>query len=96
MSAQDMLDYKAYAEDFRRDTRGMKAMEIGLYMTLTQKMYQEKKPVKEDYRFLSMISGDSKYAIRKAMEALIRRRKIIRTEEGLWNPQLDEELGGAQ
>jgi len=91
-----LADHKAYAEDFIKDTRGLSLGAVGLYYSLTMQMYHEKKPIEENYTFLSVLGGGSKYAIRKLLAELIRRKKITRVKDGLWNPQLDEELGEIQ
>jgi len=92
---KDLAYYKACAEDFFNDTKGLNAEEIGLYVTLTREMYLGGHPVKEDYTALADTVSDSKDNIRKILTSLIKREKIIRTEDGLWNERLDKELKGA-
>jgi len=78
--------------DYFQDTKGLSAVQKVIYVTLTVEMQKKGMPLEEDYKIISLMCGASKYAVRNGLNTLFKRKKIIRTECGLWNPRLGEEM----
>lgn len=80
-----------FASDWLAGTRGMSAVETGVYITLVATMYERGEPLVEDHARLSRLCGASNSAFKKALETLIEEGKIIRVEAGLWNERVEKE-----
>lgn len=80
-----------FPSDWLAGTRGMSAVETGIYITLIATMYEKGEPVAEDHARLARLCGASNSAFRKALETLIDDGKIQRVDGGLWNDRVGKE-----
>ncbi len=80
-----------FPSDWLGGTRGMSAVETGVYITLIATMYERGEPIVEDHPRLSRLCGASNSAFKKALETLLDEGKIVRTERGLWNDRVEKE-----
>ena len=80
-----------FASDWLAGTRGMSAVETGVYITLIATMYERGEPIQEDHARLARLCGASNSAFKKALETLVDEGKITRTENGLWNDRVEKE-----
>lgn len=81
-----------FASDWLAGTRGMKATETGIYITLIAMMYERCEPLPEDSKRLARQCGCSPRALADTLEMLIADGKIIRVEGGLWNERVQKEF----
>ncbi|MQX66324.1 DUF1376 domain-containing protein [Sinorhizobium meliloti] len=80
-----------FPSDWLAGTRGMSAVETGVYITLIATMYERGEPIPEDHARLARLCGASNSAFAKAIETLIDEGKIIRVDGGLWNDRVEKE-----
>lgn len=80
-----------FPSDWLAGTRGMSAVETGIYITLIATMYERGEPIPEDCARLARLCGASNSAFKKALDTLIEDGKITRTERGLWNDRVEKE-----
>lgn len=80
-----------FPSDWLGGTRGMSAVETGVYITLIATMYERNEPIVEDHARLARLCGASNSAFKKALETLLDEGKITRTERGLWNDRVEKE-----
>lgn len=80
-----------FPSDWLGGTRGMSAVETGIYITLIATMYERGEPIVEDHSRLARLCGASNSAFKKALETLLDDGKIIRTPNGLWNDRVEKE-----
>jgi uncharacterized protein YdaU (DUF1376 family) len=80
-----------FPSDWLGGTRGMSAVETGIYITLVATMYERGEPIPEDHSRLSRLCGASNSAFKTALDALVNEGKIIRVEGGLWNARVEKE-----
>ncbi|MCH6203420.1 YdaU family protein [Brucella ciceri] len=80
-----------FPSDWLGGTRGMSAVETGIYITLIATMYERGEPIAEDHARLARLCGASNSAFRKALDTLIDEGKITRIEAGLWNDRVEKE-----
>ncbi|MBB4342125.1 YdaU family protein [Rhizobium leguminosarum] len=80
-----------FPSDWLGGTRGMSAVETGIYITLIATMYERGEPIVEDHSRLARLCGASNSAFKKALETLLDEGKIIRTSSGLWNDRVEKE-----
>jgi uncharacterized protein YdaU (DUF1376 family) len=80
-----------FPSDWLGGTRGMSAVETGIYITLIATMYERGEPIVEDHSRLARLCGASNSAFKKALETLLDEGKIIRTPSGLWNDRVEKE-----
>jgi len=80
-----------FPSDWLGGTRGMSAVETGIYITLIATMYERGEPIVEDHARLARLCGASNSAFRKALDTLIDEGKITRIEAGLWNDRVEKE-----
>lgn len=94
MSARDHKQpyVRFFASDWLAGTRGMRAAEIGVYITLISLMYERCEPLPEDSKRLARQCGCDPRGFMKSLESLIADRKIIRTDSGLWNERVQKEF----
>ena len=76
---------KFYPSDWLAGTRGMSALETGVYITLIATMYEKQAPIKEDTGRLARVCGASNSAFKKALAVLVYEGKIARTNGLLCN-----------
>lgn len=81
-----------YASDWLAGTRGMKANEVGIYITLIAMMYERCEPLPEDHKRLSRQCGCSPAVFKSVLEMLFDDQKIIRIDDGLWNNRVEKEF----
>lgn len=81
-----------YPSDWLGGTRGLSAVETGVYITLIMTMYERGEPLPEDHGRLARSCGASNSAFKSALKTLLSEGKIIRTEGGLWNDRVGREL----
>jgi uncharacterized protein YdaU (DUF1376 family) len=80
-----------FPSDWLGGTRGMSAVETGVYITLIATMYERCEPIVEDHARLARLCGASNSAFKKALDTLIDEGKITRTDRGLWNDRVEKE-----
>jgi len=80
-----------FPSDWLGGTRGMSAVETGVYITLVASMYERGEPIPEDSARLSRLCGASNSAFKAALESLVEEGKILRIEGGLWNDRVGKE-----
>lgn len=80
-----------FPSDWLGGTRGMSAVETGVYITLIATMYERGEPIPEDHSRLARLCGASNSAFKKALDTLIDEGKISRSEAGLWNDRVEKE-----
>lgn len=80
-----------FPSDWLGGTRGMSAVETGVYITLIATMYERGEPIVEDHSRLARLCGASNSAFKKALETLIDEGKITRSDRGLWNDRVEKE-----
>lgn len=80
-----------FPSDWLAGTRGMSAVETGVYITLIATMYERGEPIPEDHARLSRLCGASNSSFAKAIETLVDEGKIVRVDGGLWNDRVEKE-----
>jgi uncharacterized protein YdaU (DUF1376 family) len=80
-----------YPSDWLAGTRGLSAVETGIYITLIAMMYERGAPLPEDAPRLARLCGASLPRFQNALRGLVEGRKIERTPEGLWNRRVEKE-----
>lgn len=80
-----------FPSDWLGGTRGMSAVETGVYITLIATMYERGEPIPEDHSRLARLCGASNSAFKKALETLLDEGKITRVDAGLWNDRVEKE-----
>ncbi|WP_039760370.1 DUF1376 domain-containing protein [Bartonella queenslandensis] len=87
---------RSFPSDCLAETNGMKAFQIATYVTLKWHMRKNGEPIFYDQDKLAHSAGCSKKIFNKAVEFLIRDKKIICLEDGrLWSLQVEEELNNS-
>ncbi len=81
-----------FASDWLAGTRGMKAAEIGAYITLIALMYERCEPLPNDTRRLARQCGCAEKTFEKILEMLIAEQKIVLVNGGLWNGRVEREF----
>jgi len=81
-----------YPSDWLAGTRGMKASESGVYITLIMMMYERQEPLKLDVGRLARVCGASNAAFKRSLDALVEDGKIERLDDLLWNSRVDREV----
>lgn len=88
----DMPWVRFFPSDWLAGTRGMSAVETGIYITLIATMYERGEPVPEDQKRLARLCGASGPAFRKALDSLVSEGKITRADGRLWNNRVAKEI----
>ncbi|WP_254472612.1 hypothetical protein [Bartonella sp. B1098] len=87
---------RSFPSDCLAETNGMKAFQIATYVTLKWHMRKSGEPIFCDQDKLAHSAGCSKKIFNKALEFLLRDKKIICLEDGrLWSLQVEEELNNS-
>ncbi|MCZ2204015.1 DUF1376 domain-containing protein [Bartonella sp. A05] len=73
-------------------TNGMTGTQKGVYFTLVCLMYENGKPIENDSEILARICGYSLKTFKNTIEFLIRKKKILLSENFLWNEKVSEEI----
>ncbi|WP_039759149.1 DUF1376 domain-containing protein, partial [Bartonella queenslandensis] len=82
-----------FYQEWIMDFAGTDAAEKATYSTLTALMYRACEPIYDDTSVLARAVGCSVQTFKKSLEKLIRKKLIIRLENGyLWSAQVEEEL----
>lgn len=81
-----------YASDWLAGTRGLTAVETGVYITLVALMYEADGPVPYDPRRLCRTCGCTPRTFEKAVDALMAQGKIALAEGGLTNARAKKEI----
>lgn len=81
-----------FPSDWLGGTRGMSALESGVYITLIAAMYERRAPLPEEAARLARACGASRAQFEKALGVLIKQGKLCRTPQGLWNRRVAREL----
>lgn len=93
MSRENKQPYvRFFASDWLAGTRGMKASEVGVYITLIALMYERCEPLPEDHSRLARQCGCTVNAFRKVLSVLLADHKIIKNDAGLWNKRVEQEF----
>ena len=80
-----------FPSDWLAGTRGLSAIESGVYITLVALMYERGGPLTENRGRLARVCGTSNKRFEMALSALIGHGKIIETDLGLWNDRVEKE-----
>lgn len=88
----DMPWFQFYPNDWLAGTRGLSAVETGIYITLIATMYDRAGPIPNDIGMLSRLCGCSQRQFRDAVDRLVEANKLMVTEAGLWNQRVADEL----
>lgn len=80
-----------FPSDWLAGTRGMSAVETGVYITLIATMYERGEPIPEDHARLARLCGASNSSFAKAIDTLVDEGKITRVNGGLWNDRVEKE-----
>ncbi len=83
--------FKCYQSDWLSGAAALKAVERGIYFTLIAMMYDRREPLRED-RLLARQCGATQRQFDDALALLVETGKILRTEAGLWNKRVGEEI----
>jgi len=92
IAAQKQPYFRFFASDWLGGTRGMRAAEVGVYITLIALMYERCEPLPEDHKRLARQCGCDTRAFAKMLEILVEDGKIIRADSGLWNKRVQREF----
>lgn len=81
-----------FPSDWLGGTRGMRAIESGVYITLIALMYERCEPLPDDRRRLARQCGCSEKAFTEILDGLIADSKVIVLGGGLWNDRVQREF----
>lgn len=81
-----------YPSDWLAGTRGLSAVETGVYITIIAMMYEREAPIDIDRKRLARLCGATPATFEKALDALISEGKIIIENGGLWNARVQIEI----
>lgn len=84
--------FRFFASDWLGGTRGMKAAEVGVYITLIAMMYERCEPIPEDHKRLARQCGCSVSMLVSIIEMLVDDGKLTRTDAGIWNERVEKEF----
>lgn len=85
-----------FPSDWLSGTRGLTAVETGIYITLIMMMYERREPLRDDPARLARLCGASQSAFVKALDALVADGKIERSDAGLWNARVNSTLANCE
>jgi uncharacterized protein YdaU (DUF1376 family) len=88
----DLPWFKFFPADWLSGTRGLTAMEAGVYITLVAMMYDHAKPLSMDETRLARYCGATPRQFAAALARLVEEGKIVILPEGLWNARVASEL----
>ena len=80
-----------FPSDWLAGTRGLSAVESGVYISLVAMMYERGEPIVRDDARLARLCGASNSTFKRALEALIDGGKIILNDGRLWNARVEKE-----
>jgi uncharacterized protein YdaU (DUF1376 family) len=66
--------------------------EAGLYITLIAMMYERGRPLDDDKAALARLASAPPAAFNRGLKTLLRMKKLIETEGGLWSCRVEKEL----
>ena len=84
--------FRFFASDWLGGTRGMKAAEVGVYITLIAMMYERCEPIPEDHKRLARQCGCSVSMLVSIIEMLVDDGKIARFDGCIWNDRVEKEF----
>lgn len=84
--------FQFYASDWLAGTRGLSAVETGIFITLIASMYDRGSPLPNDQERLARLCGATAKQFKPAMQRLVDEGKVIITEDGVWNARVDEQI----
>lgn len=85
-----------YPSDWLAGTRGLTAVETGVYITIVAMMYERGEPITIERKRLARLCGTTPKALEKALETLSDEGKVEEVGGGLWNERVDTELKKAR
>lgn len=88
----DLPWFQFFASDWLAGTRGLSAVETGIYITLIASMYDRETPLPNDADRLSRLCGCSARQFKAALQRLMDEGKVIDREGQLWNTRVEEQL----
>lgn len=80
-----------FPSDWLGGTRGMSAVEAGVYINLLAMMYERGAPLVEDTGKLARLCGASNSVFKRCLERLVDDGKIVRGDGDLWNERVGKE-----
>lgn len=84
--------FKFFPSDWLSGTRRLSGLERGVYISLIALMYDQGKPLSDDPKELADDCGVTRRQFDAALAQLLRRGKIVQTENGLWNERVSCEI----
>jgi uncharacterized protein YdaU (DUF1376 family) len=84
--------FQFYSGDWLSGTRGLSAVETGIYITLIASMYDRGSPLPQEHDHLARLCGASPRQFKSALKILLSDGKIEVVEGGLWNARAAEEM----
>lgn len=88
----DMPWFQFFASDWLAGTRGLSAVETGIYITLIASMYDREEALQNDTERLARLCGASVKQFGQAIGKLIDDGKILLVDGKLWNARVEEQL----
>lgn len=84
--------FKFYPNDYLEGTRELTLEQRGAYIDALALQYKYEKPIQDDYRWLGFQMHISERKAKAIVEGLLVAKKLLRGDDGLYNPRASEEL----
>lgn len=84
--------FQFYPNDWLAGTRGLSAVETGIYITIIATLYDRAAPLPNDPDKLARMCGASRRIFVAALARLVSDGKLTITENGIWNARVEDEL----
>lgn len=88
----DLPWFQFYPNDWLAGTRGLSAVETGIYITIIATLYDRAAPLPNDTERLARMCGAGKRQFVSALQRLLDDGKLCLVDGGIWNTRVDEEL----
>jgi uncharacterized protein YdaU (DUF1376 family) len=84
--------FKFYPDDYLDGTRHLSLEQRGAYVDALALQYKYEKPINDDYRWLGYQMHISERKAKAIVEGLVLAKKLLRGDDGLYNPRASAEL----
>lgn len=84
--------FQFYPNDWLAGTRGLSAVETGVYITIIATLYDRAAPLPNNPERLARMCGASKRVFVAALERLVDDGKLMMDARGIWNARVEQEL----
>lgn len=84
--------FRFFPSDWLGGTRGLSALEAGVYINLLATMYERGEPLADEPAKLARMCGATVAQFKAAIETLVGDGKIVRLDGTLWNVRVEKEL----